>query len=68
MGEELTKRQLLINAISNLVSIEIKLERELSTLEKENPKYKKLNLKLEVIKEQIKNLVSVLDIYFIYKS
>lgn len=66
MGEELTKRQLLINAISNLVSIEIKLERELSTLEKENPKYKKLNLKLEVIKEQIKNLVSVLDIYFTY--
>lgn len=66
MGEELTKRQLLINAISNLVSIEIKLERELSILEKENPKYKKLNLKLEVIKEQIKNLVSVLDIYFTY--
>lgn len=66
MGEELTKRQLLINAISNLVSIEIKLERELSTLEKENPKYKKLNLKLEVVKEQIKNLVSVLDIYFTY--
>ena len=66
MGEELTKRQLLINAISNLVSIEIKLERELSTLEKENPKYKKLNLKLEVIKEQIKNLVSVLDICFTY--
>ena len=66
MGEELTKRQLLINAISNLVSIEIKLERELNTLEKENPKYKKLNLKLEVIKEQIKNLVSVLDIYFTY--
>ena len=66
MGDELTKRQLLINSISNLVSIEIKLERELNKLDKENPKYKQLNLKLEVIKEQIKSLVNILDIYFTY--
>lgn len=66
MGNELTKRQLLINSISNLVSIEVKLERELNKLDKENPKYKQLNLKLEVIKEQIKSLVNILDIYFTY--
>lgn len=66
MGDELTKRQLLINSISNLVSIEVKLERELNKLDKENPKYKQLNLKLEVIKEQIKSLVNILDIYFTY--
>ena len=66
MGDELTRRQLLINSISNLVGIEIKLERELNKLDKENPKYKQLNLKLEVIKEQIKSLVNILDIYFTY--
>lgn len=66
MGDELTKRQLLINSISNLISIEVKLERELNKLDKENPKYKQLNLKLEVIKEQIKSLVNILDIYFTY--
>lgn len=66
MGEGLTKRQLLVNSISNLISIEIKLEKELAKKDKTNPEYKKLSIKLEVIKEQIKSLVNILDIYFTY--
>lgn len=66
MGEGLTKRQLLVNSISNLISIEIKLEKELAKKDKANPEYKKLSIKLEVIKEQIKSLVNILDIYFTY--
>ena len=38
----------------------------MKAMNKENPKYKQLNLKLEVIKEQIKSLVNILDIYFTY--
>ena len=66
MGEGLTKRQLLVNSISNLISIEIKLEKELAKKDKASPEYKKLSIKLEVIKEQIKSLVNILDIYFTY--
>lgn len=66
MGEGLTKRQLLVNSISNLISIEIKLEKELAKKDKASPEYKKLSIKLEIIKEQIKSLVNILDIYFTY--